>query len=309
MRRIAIPLVFLLVGAGAGAWGAHRFWPAARRPETVAPSLVRFPRNYSGASIETMLREVPRESLSAEALRDAAPGYLRPPRVGPSDLLSATSRPVHLPGADGSGVPAIEWRLATTLGRFRVYELKPAGSRPPGRLCIAQHGHEGFDDFWSRFRETLTKVQAAGVPVFVPWQTDLIGEDVDFAGAHQLLLLGTTLMGVRVSFDRLLLDHVTRLYPGARVEMVGHSGGSMVAYFTSVVDPRIDALAVDYRTGTEALLSGAMHCESVPGLYSYNPPEGPLRLDAARAAHAVEQPYGYPDREALVRWILDPGKP
>ena len=302
--RGSLPAKLLAFLAGV-AVGAAAIFLIRRPPAEPTLGSLYYSADFHALSMAPLLTRSPAQPVSADRLRDSLPGRLALPRLGPVEVRSFTDVPERF-RTNGDAAPDVlhrAWTLQTNLGAFGAFLLAPEGSSRAERVCVFLHGHDGFRVVWTRFRDTLLRARDAGVPVLILATTDLGTTTGDIVAAHRLLLLDLNLMGGKVAIVRAFLDQVARAFPGAAVEVVGHSGDSMTAYYASVLDPRVDGLAVDYLSDPETLISGPMHCESVPGLPEFLTPDGHLRLDATRAARTHVQDYGYPDRAALIGWI------
>ena len=56
-----------------------------------------------------------------------------------------------------------------------------------------------------------------------------------------------------------------------KIGILGHSGGSDVAYLTSIISPNlVQAMAFDMYPRPDSLCEGAIHCETLPGLAYYS---------------------------------------
>jgi hypothetical protein len=277
------------------------------RKPSAEPTLgsVGYTTDFRGLSTEPLLTR-PTGQPAADRLRESLPERLALPRLGAVDVRSFTDVPERYTRS-GEDIPDVlhrVWTLQTNVGTFHAFLLAPGETSRAGRVCVFLHGHDGFRAVWANFRDTLLHVRDAGVPVLILATTDQGMTTGDVVAAHRLLLQDLNLMGVKVSILRAFLDQVAHSFPGAAVEVVGHSGDSMTAYYASILDPRIEGLAVDYLSDPGVLIRGPVHCESVPGLVEYLTPDRHLRLDAVRAARTHVQDYGYPDRAALMGWIM-----
>lgn len=180
---------------------------------------------------------------------------------------------------------------------------KKTPSRPVKRVMIFQHGHNHYRGDWQAFSDIFPPIWEADIPILLPLEpTDSMCTDA--ISTHLLHLYDLSRMGLLVRQTQTYLDYVKKNYPGAEIVFVGHSGGATLGYFTSVVDDRIDAFALDHYLSGEHHL-GLFHCESVRGLNNCFDDKGNLRLDLLQAKRFHSQQYGYPDRDRLVSWILD----
>ena len=259
----------------------------------------------------------PARAMSTAELRAIVPDLLALSELGPRTLLGQTRAkaiipddfpprygPITGPEMESMGCDLVT--LRTAIGPIRFLEIASpvAASTPPDKLVVFQHGHGDAVIDWRAFAPLFRELLAQNVVVILPIQpaTDFCN---DALMSRRLLLLNRSMMGVRVALESTVIEFVKNRWNPVEVIFVGHSGGSMWGYFTSAVDDRIDAIAFDHFTGTSGAMMDVTHCETVRGLiYFADPVSGGNRMDILHARRTYVQNYGYPDRQALLDWIV-----
>lgn len=283
-------------------------------PETNAADLLVSP-------LGPLLNPRPKD-YSIEQLRELLTGWLSLDRLGPPDYIEFRVRKLSEPDAlpdiflhlipatfKSGETPVSVCRLGSAWGEVYALILEPIESPIGDRICIFQHGHKNLPGFWRDYSSVILQVRDSGQRVILPLQPHMAFDDDEFLVFHKLHLLGLSLMGLRVAQTRLLLTWLLTENPKAQITFMGHSGGSMIGYYTSAVDPRIEAVALDHLTCPDQLLKDRIHCESVAGLYYLKAKERTdcrLRTDILQAGRYFRDSYDFPDRQALARWLIEP---
>jgi dienelactone hydrolase len=227
------------------------------------------------------------------ALADVV-GFLDEPAVDPApELIEEVDRGDHT---------RYKVLIATAPhARMPVYLLRPKGARGRLPVVLAYHGH-GYgvkdivglwedgeeryepDGYHSDFAVALCRhgflVAAPEIAGFGERQTDYsylnktLGQPEPTTchnAATYAFMLGKSLVGLRVRDGMRLVDYLATL-PEADVKRLGAmgiSGGGMLTFFHTALDPRIKACVISgyYSTFRDSIL--AMHhctCNFVPGL-------------------------------------------
>lgn len=183
-----------------------------------------------------------------------------------------------------------------------LYLLIPKGAKEPLPTVLAFHGHgygvkdivglwedgserETPDGLHRDFAVELCKrgfaVAAPEIACFGERQTDFsslkMGQDAPTSCMHAAMLashLGGSVAGLRVRDSRRLIDYLeTRSeFDTARLGVMGISGGGMLSFFTSCVEPRIKACVI---SGYYSMFKDSIHamhhcgCNYVHGLHRF----------------------------------------
>ena len=250
----------------------------------------------------------PAVPLTANELRGRLPAWLGMDQIPPFAVETVEREAIG--SWEGVACKGTRYRLGTSFGVRWLVRLEPEAAANRKWVLLVRHGHEGPAAFAAQFGDLLQRLSSTGCVIYLP--LDEVPERVDeYFAVHVLDLLDRSLMGARVAELRGMLDRIQGENPGARVIVIGHSMGSMVGYYGACLDDRVAALATDYCTDVNHELGDLRHCESVRGLYQLLVPESAetartkcrLRPDVPRTAITFHQPYGYPDRDALVAWV------
>ncbi len=231
-----------------------------------------------------------------QALVDAL-GFLDSPRVDPApEILEEVDR------GDFVRRKLLIW--TTPQARMPVYLLIPktaarSGARLPVALAYAGHGYgvkdivglweDGSertveDGYHKDFGVALCRrgflVAAPEIACFGERQTDyshldrLLGQEEPSTchnAATYAIMLGKSVAGMRVRDGMRLVDYLSSLPEAdtSRLGAMGISGGGMLTFFHTAVDPRIQACVISgYYSSFHASILAMQHCTCnfVPGL-------------------------------------------
>jgi len=161
------------------------------------------------------------------------------------------------------------------VGTFEGLLLSPPGPGPfPAVLAVHGHGDTVWiyrDDYHGgEYPARGLAILMLGMRVMGSGPPAMIENDV----AKKMLVQGLPLMGMRV-YESLLGFKLLRALPridGARVGLIGHSGGSSTGNLTSRVERRFKAYVSDYQVEYIEWTRPYpfYHCETVPDLYPYS---------------------------------------
>lgn len=157
----------------------------------------------------------------------------------------------------------------SNVGTFSVLLLIPEEKKSSYPAIIGLHGHA---DDYNSFKNGYggKELVQAGFVVIIPSfrAMDCLREPEETI-TRELILNGFTLMGIRI-YETLLLEKYLKYNDFIdKIGIMGHSGGSDVAYLTSIINPNFQALAFDFYPKPDSLCEGKVHCETLPGLAYY----------------------------------------
>lgn len=163
------------------------------------------------------------------------------------------------------------------VGSFSVLLLVPNKKKGPYPAIIGLHGHSGsgrgFRDYGFG-KELASEGFVVIMPDFRAMCLDAVEEQI----SRELYLNGFTLMGLRTYETFLLIKYLKYkdLVNERGIGIMGHSGGSVVAYLASIISPDLRAVVYDMRP---IFRTRGIHCQTIPGLVYYAPQmNGPAAL-------------------------------
>lgn len=153
------------------------------------------------------------------------------------------------------------------IGTFSVLLLVP--EKEHRCAIIGLHGHR-YDNTGFRDRYGVKEWPKQGFTVAMPTFRAMGCDATEEIITTELALKGFTLMGLRIYETLVLIEYLKRQPIIDRIGIMGHSGGSDVAYLTSIINQDIKALAFDMYPKLSNLCEGRIHCETIPSLAGYD---------------------------------------
>jgi len=157
------------------------------------------------------------------------------------------------------------------VGSFSVLLLIPKQKEMSCPAIIGLHGHGG-DNISFKNNYFGKDLAEAGFIVILPsFRAMDCLEAPEETITQELILNGFTLMGLRIYETFLLIKYLKYVdfVDNDKIGIMGHSGGSDVAYLTSIINQDLRALVFDFYPKPDSLCEGRVHCETIPGLAYY----------------------------------------
>lgn len=288
-------------------------WTCAAAPSACTADYLAFP-----ALAAAWARPTTAAALAAEveAIEGGEVEVLDPAGVAAGDLFEAVGAALNmdflLDGLDERLLTVTvvqdagtERRLLFTdpwVGTFQVRLLLPEGD-PPWAGVLALHGHGQVS------ADVLDDLSGRAFPprgyALATLDFRAMGADADEDEVVRALLVeGFTLEALRI-YESLLVLKVLRWLPevdGARLAVVGHSGGSMAWNLAIRRDPPIAAYVSDLTGDYCDVWKGFWLDDTVPDLYPWHAAIG--RLETAEVP-VLRVEYGYPGEIDEILAFLD----
>jgi len=176
------------------------------------------------------------------------------------------------------------------IGTFNAILLMPKGYSNPRPAILGLHGH-GDSALIFKNNYFATQLVKEGFVVLMPSfrAMDCVGPEAQLS--KTMLLNGFSLMGLRVYESQLLIEYLKSLstVDSSRINLLTHSGGSVVANLLKKLNKDVKAVIYDYEStfmlGCDPL---AIHCETIP-LFA------PYYEQINQQTLALKLDYGYED--------------
>jgi len=156
------------------------------------------------------------------------------------------------------------------IGSFNARMLVPNIKSKSYPAVIGLHGHEQSAEIFIKdyMGQDLVK---EGFIVLAPSFRAMDDDEVEFTISEELYLEGFPLMGLRIYETLLLIEYLKNQENVNKIGIMGHSGGSDVAYMVSIISNDLKALVFDmYPLQLDISSPGRIHCETIPGLSYYS---------------------------------------
>ncbi|MDO8602998.1 MAG: hypothetical protein Q7O04_04020 [Candidatus Omnitrophota bacterium] len=156
------------------------------------------------------------------------------------------------------------------VGTFSVLFLVPDKRKGSCSAIVGLHGHDGSNKMFKDeyFVEELAK---KGFAVIMPSFRAMCCDRIEEAISEELYLSGFSFMGWRVYETYLVIKYLKSKKFINKIGIMGHSGGSDVAYLVSIINPNLQALVYDMYPLQLNIFKGVIHCETIPNLAYYSP--------------------------------------
>lgn len=189
------------------------------------------------------------------------------------------------------------------VGSFAVLLLIPNKKETSYPAIIGLHGHA--DDYNAPKNGYGGKELArAGFAIIMPSfrAMDCLQAPEEII-TQELIKNGFTLMGLRIYETFLLEKYLKYKDFVGKIGIMGHSGGSDVAYLTSIINTDFAALAFDFYPKPDSLCDGRIHCETLPGLAYY---KQQINDPSALQIPSKKFEYGFPgDKQDLIDFFKE----
>jgi len=159
------------------------------------------------------------------------------------------------------------------VGAFFVLMLIPNKKVSAYPAIIGLHGHGDSNQIFkdNYFGKELAR---EGFVVIMPSFRAIRCDKTEIAISEKLYLNGFSLLGLRIYETLLMIKYLKHLDIVDKIGIMGHSVGGSIAYYTSIIDHNLKALAFEGIPDNVLLDSceedNEFHCETVPELAYYN---------------------------------------
>jgi dienelactone hydrolase len=156
------------------------------------------------------------------------------------------------------------------VGTFSVLFLVPDKGKGSHPAIVGLHGHNSGNE---KFRDDYFGKELAreGFVVIMPSFRAMVSNEIETAISEELYLNGFTLMGLRIYETLLIIKYLKYKNFVDKIGIMGHSGGSYVAYLASIISPDLQALVYDMYPEPLNMYNAQIHCETIPNLAYYSP--------------------------------------
>jgi hypothetical protein len=181
------------------------------------------------------------------------------------------------------------------LGEFYILELVLNYFKDKDvPIVIALHGH-GSDPYEFRDKYGGRELSEQGYRVIMPFIVTLSDTALDDNLTVELIPYGMPLIGFELAKLRILHDYIDGTYPGGRIGMVAHSGGSVHAMLYTHSFDGISSIVIDYQPTSIGGMNDRVHCQYIPRLAGF---EEQVNLGLNIPNKAL--PYGLEDPDEII---------
>ncbi len=193
------------------------------------------------------------------------------------------------------------------VGSFSVLLLIPKQKEISYPAIIGLHGHGGDNISFKNGYFGKDLAEAGFIVILPSFRAMDCLEVPEETITQELILNGFTLMGLRIYETSLLIKYLKYkdFVDNDRIGIMGHSGGSDVAYLTSIINQDLRALVFDFYPKPDSLCEGKVHCETIPGLAYY---KEQINDPSTLKIPSQKFEYGYPeenDKEEVINFFRE----
>lgn len=191
------------------------------------------------------------------------------------------------------------------IGTFSVLLMVPNKEQKKYSGIIGLHGHADNIESMRSGYHGKSLAEAGFVVILPSFRAMDCSKAPEEIITRELVLNGFTLMGIRIYETSLLIKYLKYKDFINKIGIIGHSGGSDVAYLTSIINQDLQAIAFDFYPKPDSLCEGKIHCETIPGLAYYkqqiNDPST-LKIPSKKFDYDFD---GENDREELINFFKE----